>query len=135
MISTLPACATTTGIPTLPLIRSRFHVVKDEVRKAGLAPENVSPLFGQIIGNILAFISIVPTKPVDGDGIEAILSRTSGYIDDGQLDLALQEIQNIKGYPRTLMADWEEMLTNRLVAEQAADILRASSALKHVQFL
>lgn len=116
-------------------IRHRFHVVKDEVRKAGLAPENAPPLVGQMIGNILASISIEPSKPIEGEGIEAILSRTNGYVDEGRLDLALQEVESIKGYPRILMADWEEMLKNRLIAEQVVEGLRAITALKHVQFL
>jgi MICOS complex subunit MIC60 len=135
LVSTLPKCATTTGVPTLATIRSRFHVVKDEVRKAGLAPANAPPLLGQMIGNFLAMISVEPTKPIAGEGIEAVLSRTYGFVEDGQLDLALKEVQNIRGYPRILMADWEEMLTNRLIAEQAAEGLRAVTALKHIQFL
>jgi hypothetical protein len=135
IISTLPKCATTNGIPTLATIRSRFHVVKDEVRKAGLAPENAPPLVGQMIGNALALISIEPSKPIAGEGIEAVLSRTYGFVEDGQLDLALKEVQGIRGYPRILLADWEEMVTNRLIAEQAAEGLRAATALKHAQFL
>lgn len=135
IVSTLPKCATTTGIPTLAAIRSRFHVVKDEVRKAGLAPENAPPLLGQMIGNALAMISIEPSKPIEGEGIEAVLSRTYGFVEDGQLDLALKEVQGIRGYPRILLADWEEMVTNRIIAEQAAEGLRAATALKHAQFL
>lgn len=96
VISSLPKSACTSGVPTLGVIKSRFHVVKEEARKAGLAPERAPPLLGQMIGNFLAMVSMQPTTPISGEGIEAVLSRASASVDCGDLSQALEEIDEIQ---------------------------------------
>lgn len=135
VVDSLPRAAFTTGVPNLPIIKARFSVAKEEARKAGLAPEGAPPMLGQMIGTALAYLSFEPTAPVQGEGIEAVLSRAASHVDVGDLQLALEEIDSIKGYPRTLLRDWEAMVRDRLVADQAAKALRAAASIKHAQFI
>jgi hypothetical protein len=96
VIASLPKSACTTGVPTLAAVKARFHVVKEETRKAGLAPESAPPMLGQMIGNFLAMVSVQPSAPVNGEGIEAVLSRASASVACGDLSQALEEIDEIQ---------------------------------------
>jgi len=133
IVQTLPRTASKNGVPVLADIRLRFAVVREEARKAALAPEGTNPIVAQMIGNFLSFVSIKPTGNVSGESVEATLARIDFYLDLNRLDLALLETQNVRGYPRTLMTDWEVMLRDRLVVDQAIRSLKTVSALRHLE--
>jgi mitofilin len=81
----------------------------------------------------LSFVSIKPTGNVQGDSVEAALSRIDYHLERNELNEALKETQSIRGYPRTLMSDWERMAHDRLVVDQAIRSLKAVSALRHLE--
>ena len=133
VVQTLPVGAARKGVPVLDDIKLRFVVVREEARKAALAPEGTNPILSQMIGNFLSFVSIKPTGNVEGDSVEAALSRIDYYLERNKLDMALQETKSIRGYPRTLMSDWERMVHDRLVVDQAIRSLKTVSALRHLE--
>ena len=96
VLDSLPRSAVTTGVPTLSSVKQRFRVVKEETRKAGLAPENAPPVLAHMIGNFLAMVSMQPTVAISGEGIEAVLSRAAAHVDSGDLSAALEEVDDIK---------------------------------------
>lgn len=133
VVHSLPTSVSSKGVPVLSDIRDRFVVVREEARKAALAPEGTNPLFAQMIGNVLSFLSVKPSGNVQGDSVEAALSRIDYYLEKNQLDLALKETKSISGYPRTLMSDWERLVHDRLVVDQAVKALKTVSALRHLE--
>ena len=133
VVNTLPSYAAKKGVPVLDDIKIRFIVVREEARKAALAPEGTNPILSQMIGNFLSFVSIKPTGNVQGDSVEAALSRIDYHLERNELNEALKETQSIRGYPRTLMSDWERMAHDRLVVDQAIRSLKAVSALRHLE--
>lgn len=133
VLNAVPMTSIKKGVPTVSQLRDRLSVVKDEVRKAALAPQAAPPLLGQVVGNILAFVSLEPKGMVEGDDIEAALSRAAYFMDHENISKALGELGQIKGYPRTLLADWEKAAKERLVAEQSLSALRSAAAVRHLQ--
>jgi mitofilin len=133
VVQTLPASAARKGVPVLDDIKVRFLVVREEARKAALAPEGTNPILAQMIGNFLSFVSIKPSGNVEGESVEATLARIDYYLESNKLDLALRETKSIRGYPRTLMSDWERMVHDRLVVDQAIRSLKTVSALRHLE--
>mmetsp|Transcript_26952 Transcript_26952/g.45508 ORF Transcript_26952/g.45508 Transcript_26952/m.45508 type:complete len:491 (+) Transcript_26952:926-2398(+) len=133
VVNTLPSSASKKGVPVLDDIKVRFIVVREEARKAALAPEGTNPILAQMIGNVLSFVSIKPSGNVQGDSVEAALSRIDYNLERNRLDEALKEVQSIRGYPRTLMSDWERMVHDRLVVDQAIRSLKTVSALRHLE--
>ena len=122
----------TKGIPTLPELRLRFKVVRNEVRKVALAPEAAPKLIGQMIGNALAAVSVAPKGYVDGEGLEESLARTSFLLDQDDLKGALKELEGLQGYSQKLLSDWEKAASSRLNADEAVKVMRAGSAARHM---
>ena len=131
VVKSLPPSVSTNGAPVLDDIKLRFKVVRDEARKASLAPDVPFPLFSQSIGNLLSILPM-PSGNVQGDNVDAALARIDYHLERNNLELALKETRNISGYPRTLMADWEQMAQDRLVVDQAIRTLKTISALRHL---
>jgi hypothetical protein len=133
-VEAIPADMLARGSPMLPDLKLRFAVVRNEVRKAALAPAGVPTFLGQVLGNGLAAISWAPKGYVSGEGIEEILARTEFYLDQGQLKEAVREVEQIQGYAGELLSDWKKLATNRLIADQVAKLLRAEATLQHHSF-
>lgn len=133
VVNVIPKRAFEVGVNTIPELLDRFSVVKEEVRKAALAPQEAPVLFGQMVGNVLACVTMEPKGNVEGDSVEAALARATYFMEKNNLVLAMKEINSIEGYPRKLLQDWESLARDRLIVDQAAKILRAEAALRHRQ--
>ena len=131
ILSSIPPAAINQGVPTLPELRNRFKIVRNEVRKVALAPEAAPKLVGQIVGNVLATVSWAPKGYVEGDGIEEILSRSAFLLEQDDLNGAVKELNHLQGYPKVLLNDWETSAKNRMTTEEAVQLLRIGSAARH----
>ena len=85
------------------------------------------------MGAFLSKIYWAPSGRVDGSGAEEVLSRASHALDQGRLDGALKELEDIKGYGNVILKDWTQSARNRLIADQAVQALRAAAVVKHLQ--
>jgi hypothetical protein len=135
VLSSLPEDSLAEGVPTVDELQARFPIVREQARKAALAPEFVPSFFGQIVGSIFALLTVAPNGMVSGSGVEETLARVAYYVDRGDLTTALRESSTIKGYPGQLMSDWIHAVEARLVVEQAVVAIRAHSALQHFSFV
>jgi hypothetical protein len=130
VVSSIPAAAER-GIPTLPDLRARFKLVQSEVRKHALAPEAAPKIVGQMVGSVLAMASSAPKGFVEGGGLEETLARSAHFLDNGDLNGAVLELKDLRGYAKVLLKDWEMEAGNRLAAEEAVKLLRAGAAARH----
>lgn len=122
------------GASTILDLRVRFEVVRNEVRKVALAPKDLPPLLGHMVGSLLASIAWAPKGYIHGDGVEETLTRASYLLDQGRLSEALKEVEAVDGYSRVLLQDWESAARDRLAADQALKILHARSILRNISF-
>ena len=131
IVAAIPASASTTGVPTLPELKSRFNLARSEVRKHALSPQDAPKLVGHLIGTVLSIVSLPPKGYVTGNGVEEILARAAHMLDQGHLDGALVELAPLDDYSHVLLQDWTRQARDRLVLEQSVKILRAGSAVRH----
>lgn len=132
LIDSIPAAVGKAGAPTVPELKARFGVVRSEIRKLALQPEGLPAVVGAAVGSGLAKLYWAPSGPVQGDGVEEILSRAAHALDHGRLPDALKELKDIQDAGmRGLMADWLQLAKHRLVADQAAMALRSNAIVKH----
>lgn len=134
VLASIPATAATKGVPTVLELKSRFSVLRDELRKVALAPPNsylVNDLTGYVIGSVLASVSKAPSGYVAGDGLEERLARTAYYLDLGRIEESFTELDALEGYSRNISADFLQLLQDRMVVNQAAKVLRANAILTH----
>jgi hypothetical protein len=134
LLDALPSRVKTQGALTLPELQVRFQVMRDEVRKAALAPEAAPKLIGQLVGTFLATISAAPKGLVAGQGTEEALARAAYYLDRGKIKEALKELDGVQGYSKVLMEDWKDYAKERLIVDQALRALKADSIVRHKSF-
>lgn len=134
LIKSIPAPVLKRGAVTLPELKLRFAVAKNEARKAALVPEGVPSLFGNIIAETLGYLSWAPKGYVVGNGIEESLARAEFYLDQGKLHEALRELEPIQGFAGVLLSDWKELAKERMISEQITHTLRSNVILRHSSF-
>ena len=135
VLSSIRPDAAKDGIPTLPELRLRFKVVRNEVRKVALSPEAAPKLMGQIVGNVLAAVSLAPKGYVKGEGVEEALARATYLLEQEDLRGAVNELSILDGYAKKLVADWQQSANDRLNAEEAVKVLRAGTAVRHLSLV
>jgi Mitochondrial inner membrane protein len=74
--NTIPQKVKKSWAYSIPELKLRFAVVRNETRKAALAPENMPPFLGQIVGNALATISWTPKGYRRNSSKSGVSSRT-----------------------------------------------------------
>lgn len=131
MLHTLPDTLKERGALPLSELQLRFRVMRQEVRKAALAPEAAPKLVGQLIGSGLAAISWAPTGLVPGPGVEEALARADYYCKRGELQRCVAELDGVTGYPQVLMADWKQLAQDRILADKTMEVLKARTVVRH----
>lgn len=134
LLAAIPSSALQYGLPSALDLRSRFNLVRNEVRKIALAPANAPSLVGVAVGSVLAKLSWAPSGFVPGEGIEETLARANYLLDHGDVAGCLKELDQLHGLSSVIVKDWMDLAEARVVVEKVADALRTSSALRHVAY-
>ena len=122
------------GIPTLSELQSRFELVHGKVRQAALVPEGRSGLEGQLVGMALSSVKFAPNPddpaPEDmKDSPEYCLARARKYVQLGELERAVQEVNQLKGQASFTIQDWKESAMNRVALDRALRIIKMECAM------
>ncbi|KAJ2726360.1 MICOS complex subunit mic60 [Coemansia sp. Benny D115] len=116
------------GVPSLIELEDRFEAVRKEIRSVSLVPENGN--FGsQVLSATLSKVMFEKEGLVDGDDVEAVLSRSGHYLKLHNLDMAARELNQLKGWPKKLSEDWIAAARRRLEIEQAVSIAESEQLL------
>jgi mitofilin len=134
IIDTIPQHVKDQGVLSANELLIRFQILHDEIRKVALAPQSPPPMIGQAIGSVLASISLKPKGNIQGSGIEETMARAYYQLERGKLPECLKELQEIQGYSKVLLKDWQELANDRLVVDQAILALKAESLVRHKSF-
>ncbi|CUM68132.1 uncharacterized protein PRCAT00005849001 [Priceomyces carsonii] len=85
---------------------SRWEQLTPELRSSSLLPPNAG-LLGHLTSRIFsAFLFPVKGSKPDGRDIESVIGRVESSLSRGELDSAVEEVANLKGWPRRLANDW-----------------------------
>mmetsp|Transcript_14231 Transcript_14231/g.21903 ORF Transcript_14231/g.21903 Transcript_14231/m.21903 type:complete len:656 (-) Transcript_14231:149-2116(-) len=128
-LSKIPAAAST-GVPTLPELQNKFEKVKSACRQAAMVPDN-SGLGGQLLGYVFASMSIPPPvdELVDGDSSDHILARAHHFVQVGDLERAIGQLDQLKGQAAFVVHDWKEDASARVLVDQAVRVIKMECAL------
>lgn len=94
-----------TGLLTNSQLITRFHLLVPELRSAALLPPNAG-LLGHLSSILFSKFLLSKEGQVDGKDIESVIARVDNYLVSNQLDNAVEEVANLKGWTRKLADDW-----------------------------
>lgn len=105
------------SILTTPQLLTAWDAITPELRSASLLPPNAG-LLGHLASTIFSKL-LLPVKGVkpDGKDIESVIARVEQSLIRGELDVAVEEVANLKGWTRKLADDWVKEGRKRLEAE------------------
>ncbi|KAJ2557036.1 hypothetical protein EV175_001599 [Coemansia sp. RSA 1933] len=133
-ISLIPRDVAEQGVPSQIELEDRFDVVRKEIRRVSLVPENGN-IGSQVLSATLSKVMFEKEGLVEGSDVEAVLARTGYYLKGHNLDLATRELNQLKGWPKKLAEDWLSAARRRLEIEQTVGIAETEEMLAKITFV
>jgi mitofilin len=126
-LASVTAKESTHSILTNSQLLSRWEQLSPELRSALLLPPNAG-LLGHL-SSILFSKLLLPTKGArpDGKDIESVIGRVEQLLTRGELDVAIEEAANLKGWTRKLADDWVIEGRKRLETEFLLSLIDSES--------
>lgn len=109
------------GVPTQTQLVDRFRRVAEEVRKAALLPEDAG-FAGHASSWVLSKVLFRKQGLAQGNDVESILTRTETFLEEGDIDSAAREMNQLSGWSRKLAEDWLKEARLLLEVKQAVDV-------------
>ena len=127
-LSRIPAAASS-GVPTLPELQSMFIKVKDACRQAAMVPKG-SGLGGQLFGYAFSALTIEPPVGlIDGNSDDQILARAHYFVQNGDLESAVAQLDQLQGQASFVASDWQSAALSRAIVDQAVRVIKMECAL------
>lgn len=117
------------GIPSSAQLIDRFRRVAGEVRKASLLPENAG-VASHAASFMLSKVLFKKHGQPQGDDVESILTRTETLLEEGDLDSAAREMNQLQGWAGLLCQDWLGDVRKVLEVRQALDVVETEAKLR-----
>lgn len=110
-------------ILTVPQLQTAWDQLAPELRSSALLPPNAG-LLGHLASIFFSklLLPVRGAKP-DGKDIESVISRVQLSLSRGDLDVAVEEVVNLKGWTRRLADDWVREGRKRLEADFLVSLL------------
>ena len=124
-----------TCVPTVADLQSSFANSYKVGRQAAMVPEGRAGLEGQLMGMIFAKLSVppppdsVPTSDEEGNVADGILSLAKSYVQVGDLENAVEQLNKLTGQTAHVMADWKSKAMDRVSTERALKVIKLECAL------
>lgn len=113
------------GIDSKAQLEERFANVAAEVRHASLIPEEGSSMISHIISIIMSKLMFKKQGLVPGDDLESRMARAEYYLErENDLESATREVNQLKGWPKHLAADWLDAARRHLEIKQALEVTK-----------
>jgi len=133
----IPRSSAKRGVPTVAELQASFDETYGVGRQAAMVPEGRAGLAGQLLGMLFAKLSVppspdaVPTSEAEGSVTDGILSLARKYVQLGDLEKAVQELDRLKqgGQVAYVVKDWKSKAMDRVSTERALKVIKLECAL------
>ncbi|KAI8343746.1 mitochondrial inner membrane protein Mitofilin [Chlamydoabsidia padenii] len=124
ILGSIPRDTVEEGIASVGELAARFDTVADQVRRVALVPENGG--FGaHIVSFIMSKLLFKKQGLVEGDDVEAVLARSTYYLQKNDLENAARELNQLQGWPKKLACGWIVAARQHLELKQALEIVES----------
>eukprot|EP01104_Vermistella_antarctica_P017841 TRINITY_DN6418_c0_g1_i1.p1 TRINITY_DN6418_c0_g1~~TRINITY_DN6418_c0_g1_i1.p1 ORF type:complete len:765 (-),score=216.48 TRINITY_DN6418_c0_g1_i1:15-2309(-) len=123
-VSSLSPAAIKRGrVCTLGDLRHRFHKVRAIARRESFLPEDGGNVASKGWATVLDTVTFSSEGMVPGNSADAVLARAAAFLDKGNLQGALQEVEKLDGRAADVVVDWVVDGKDLLVMTQGAKVL------------
>ena len=123
-----------TKVKTREELERGFERIYDDLYRAQFIPAKAG-LISLITGYALTYLLIPKQGLVPGKAPDCVLSRAKFYVQQGDLDSAAREVNQLEGWSGLLANDWLENGRRYLELNQAVDVVETRLRLKRLNVL
>jgi len=135
-------------VPTVSELQADFHLVKKRARAASKVPEGNRGLGAQLFSYAFSAITVepdpdkanVPTDSASSSIVglssepqlydpDLILARAGKFVQLGDLETAVAELNQLKGQAAFTVQDWKHNATNRIMVNRMLKVVKLECAL------
>ncbi|KAJ1569154.1 Formation of crista junctions protein 1, partial [Cladochytrium tenue] len=109
------------GLVPIEEFSRELSTLEASIRRVQLMPERGGPI-SYVVSNLLSVFVFPKHGMVAGGDVEAILARAQHHMARGNLDGAAREINQLKGWPKKMAADWLSAAREHLEVKQALEV-------------
>jgi mitofilin len=133
-VASIPARVQQNGLPTMAELQVQFESVYKRCRQAAMVPQGRFGLEGQLAGIVLSALRFPPSPddPApenDKDNAEFVLVRARKYLQVGELERAVEQLEKLEGQAAFTVQDWKEAALDRIAVEKALKVIKMECAL------
>lgn len=111
------------GVEPLAALSSWYTTsVVPQVRRVALVPEQNAGLLSYLASYVLTSLQFTREGNVEGSDVLSALSRAAYHMNEKDLDTAARELNQLRGVPKDLLADWLAAARRRLEVLQAIKV-------------
>ncbi|PWN53980.1 hypothetical protein IE53DRAFT_372758 [Violaceomyces palustris] len=120
-----------TGVESFTTLKQWFDdKVSPRIRSVSLVPSpEQSGLLSYMVSATFSPLLFRKKGLVEGEDVPSVLSRVEHYLDRKDLDNAARELNQLKGWPKTLAKDWLDASRKRLETQQALEVVNTEASL------
>ncbi|KAF8318365.1 hypothetical protein DL93DRAFT_2124861 [Clavulina sp. PMI_390] len=101
--------------------------VGPRVEAVALVPDQDAGVLSHLASSALSHLRFKRQGLVDGEDVLSVVARAEHHLAEKDLDSAARELNQLKGVPKVLLADWLAATRKRLEVEQALEVRSESS--------
>ncbi|KAL7536891.1 hypothetical protein ACHAXR_007461 [Thalassiosira sp. AJA248-18] len=134
-VNMIPGSACRGGVPTVADLQAAFDETYTVGRQAAMVPDGRAGLEGQLMGMLFAKLSVppspdaVPASEEEGSVTDGILSLARRYVQLGDLEKAVEQLDKLNGQTAYVMNDWKSKAMDRVSTERALKVIKLECAL------
>ncbi|KAJ3104914.1 Formation of crista junctions protein 1 [Phlyctochytrium planicorne] len=110
------------GVPSVAELSDSFNTISTAIRRAQVMPDHGGPI-SFAVSWLLSHAIIKKSGYVAGDDVESILARSETFLKAGDLDKSARELNQLRGWPKKLAADWLAQARLHLEIRQAYEVI------------
>lgn len=132
-LASIPASAKA-GVPTLSELQTKFEEIHGTARQAAFVPEGRVGLEGQLLGMVFSSLKFAPNPddpvPEDSkDDAEYVLARARRHVQLGNLELAVEQLEKLKGQTAFTLRDWSQDAKDRIAINKSLHVIKLECAM------
>jgi MICOS complex subunit MIC60 len=96
--------------------------VSPRVEGVALVPDETAGVPSHLASSLISAFRFKRQGPVEGNDVLSVLARAEHFMNEKDLDSAARELNQLRGWPKALLADWLAAARARLEVQQAIEV-------------
>lgn len=121
-------------VPTVSELQANFTAIKRRARAASKVPEGKHGLGAQLFSYVFSAITVEPEddssdSQQDSYIPDLVLARAGKFVQLGDLESAVNELNGLKGQAAFTVKDWKQDATNRVMVNRMLKVIKMECSL------